>query len=89
MQNPNLCVPSRPLRLRGYLFRVAPTSSPNTRFPASANPSTYTQTPYPFACPSIAVGDAGLDTCLPSIEQIEAELGRIGEEESGFVNEKC
>jgi hypothetical protein len=23
-----------------------------------------------------------LDTCLPSIEQIEAELGRIGEEES-------
>ena len=24
-------------------------------------------------------GVAGFDTCLPSIEQIEAELGRIGE----------
>ena len=55
-------------------------SSPNTRSPASANPSTYTQTPYPLACPGIAVGDAGLDTCLPSIEQIEAELGRIEED---------
>jgi predicted nuclease of restriction endonuclease-like (RecB) superfamily len=30
-----------------------------------------------------------LDTCLPSIEQLEAELGRIGEEESGTSSEKC
>lgn len=30
-----------------------------------------------------------LDTCLPSIEQIEAELGRIEDEESGTLNKKC
>ena len=30
-----------------------------------------------------------LGTCLPSIEQIEAELGRIEDEESGTLNEKC
>ena len=29
-----------------------------------------------------------LDTCLPSIEEIEAELGRIGDEESDFINLK-
>ncbi|MGL5017959.1 MAG: hypothetical protein ACRDBP_07490 [Luteolibacter sp.] len=30
-----------------------------------------------------------LDTCLPGIEEIEAEPGRIGEEESGTSSEKC
>ena len=30
-----------------------------------------------------------LDTCLPGIEKIEAELGRIADEESGTSNEKC
>lgn len=28
-------------------------------------------------------------TCLPNIEEIETELGRIGEEESGALNVKC
>ena len=40
----------------------------------------------PRSLPRQSDSDDGLDTCLPSIEQIEAELGRIGDEESGTLD---
>ena len=62
-----------------------------TKPPASENPSHLLPA---VACSGIAIATPGalpepLDTCLPSIEEIEAELGRIGEEESGTLNGEC
>ena len=74
MSPPSACSSARP----------ATTSSPNTRSPASANQNTYTQAPYPFACPGIVIATPG----LPSTEEIEAELGRIGGAGTLSENEK-